>query len=72
VLDSIDTGLPCARPMPWNGKHPLVARVATTSPTGVTLTQEAREAVEAQSERLPAWGKWFGDIVPPAMAIRDT
>jgi len=49
-----------------------VARVATTSPTGVTLTQEAREAVEAQSERLPAWGKWFGDIVPPSMAIRDT
>jgi len=58
--------------MTWNGKHPIVALVTTTYQTGVRLTQEAMEVVEAQIERLPALGKWFVDIVPPAMAIRDT
>jgi hypothetical protein len=72
LLDSIDTVLPCARTMTWNGKHPIVELVTTTYQTGVRLTQEAMEMVEAQIERLPALGKWFVDIVPPAMAIRDT
>jgi transposase len=72
LLDSIDTVLQCARTMTWNGKHPIVELVTTTYQTGVRLTQEAMEVVEAQIERLPALGKWFVDIVPPAMAIRDT
>ena len=72
LLDSIDTVLQCARTMTWNGKHPIVELVTTTYQTGVRLTQEAMEVVEAQIERLPALGKWFVDIVPPTMAIRDT
>jgi transposase len=72
LLDSIDTVLQCARTMTWNGKHPIVELVTTTYQTGVSLTQEAMEMVEAQIERLPALGKWFVDIVPPTMAIRDT
>ena len=72
LLDSIDTVLQCARTMTWNGKHPIVELVSTTYQTGVKLTQEAMEAVEAQLERLPALGKWFVDIVPPSLAIRDT
>jgi transposase len=72
LLDSIDTVLQCARTMTWNGKHPIVELVTTTYQTGVKLTQEAMETIEAQIERLPALGKWFVDIVPPSMAIRDT
>jgi transposase len=72
LLDSIDTVLRCARTMTWNGKHPCVELVTTTYQTGVTLTQEAMEAVEAQIKRLPALEKWFVDIVPPSRAIWDT
>jgi len=50
--------------MPWQGTHPVVARVTTTYQTGVTLTKEAREAVEAKIKRLPLVGKWFVDSVP--------
>ena len=72
LLDSLDTVLQCARTMTWNGKHPIVELVTTTYQTGVKLTQEAMAAVETQIERLPALGKWFVDIVPPSLAIRDT
>lgn len=72
LLDSIDTVLQCARTMTWNGKHPIVELVTTPYQTGVTLTQEAMEAVEAQIKRLPALAKWFVDIVPPSRAKRDT
>jgi len=72
LLDSLDTVLPCARTLTWNGQPPIVALVPTTDQPGGRLTQEATEVVAAQSERLPALGKWFVDIVPPAMAIRDT
>ena len=71
-LDSMDPVLQCARPMTWNGTPPLVALVTTTYQTGVKWTQEALGAVEAQSKRLPYLGKWFVDIVPPELAIRDT
>jgi transposase len=69
LLDSIDTVLQWARTMTWNGKHPIVELVTTTYHTGVKLTQAAMEAVEAPIQRLPALGKWFVDIVPPALAI---
>jgi len=68
----MDTVLQGARTRTWNGKPPIVALVTTTYQTGVQWTQEALEAVEAQIERLPALGKWFVDMVPPSMAIRDT
>src|SRR5262249_31324699 len=71
LLDSIDTVLQYARTMTWNGKHPIVELVTTTYQTGVKLTQEAMEAVEAQLQRLPALGKWFVDIVAPPVALRD-
>jgi len=71
LLDSLDTVLQCARTMTWNGTHPVVELVTTAYQTGVTLTQEAMEAVEARLKRLPKLGKWFVDIVPPAID-RDT
>jgi hypothetical protein len=57
--------------MTWNGIPPVVDLVTTAYQTGVTLTQEAMEAVEARLKRLPKLGKWFVDIVPPAID-RDT
>jgi len=47
------------------GQHPIVELVNTTYETGVTLTKDALQRVEAQIKRLPDWGKWFIDIVPP-------
>ena len=69
LLDSIDTVLQFTATMTWKGAHPIVALVTTTYQTGVTLTKEAMEAVEAKIKRLPRLGKWFVDIVPtPAPA----
>ena len=65
VLDSLDTGLQFAKTMPWQGPHPIVELVTTTYETGVTLTKDAMQRVEAQIKRLPDLGKWFIDIVPP-------
>jgi len=58
--------------MTWKGMHPIVALVTTTYQTGVTLTKEAMEAVEAQVTRLPGLEKWFVDIVPSSPLIWDT
>ena len=68
MLDALDPVLQDARTMTWNGKHPIVALVTTTSQTGVKWTQEAMEAVAAQLQRLPALGTWFVDIVAPPVA----
>ena len=51
--DAIDTGLQCAATMTWKGRHPFVVLVTTTYQTGVTLTKEAMETVEANLKRLP-------------------
>ena len=64
LLDSIDTVLKFAATMTWKGTHPLVTLVTTTYQTGITLTKEAMEAVEAKIKRLPGLGKWFVDIIP--------
>jgi hypothetical protein len=72
LLDSIDTVLRFTRTMTWNGKHPVIALVTATYQTGVTLTKDAMETVEAQLTWLPALGKWFVDIVAPPLALRDT
>jgi hypothetical protein len=65
LLDSIDTVLQFAQTMTWQGKHAIVALVTTVYETGVTLTKEALQRVEAQIKRLPVLGKGFVDIVPP-------
>jgi transposase len=65
LLDSIDTMLQFTRTMTWNGQHPVVELVTATYQTGVTLTKDMMETVEAQLTRLPALGKWFVDIVAP-------
>jgi hypothetical protein len=72
LLDSLDTVLQFTRTMTWQGTHPIVELVTTIYQTGVTLTKDAMETVEAQLTRLPTLGKWFIDIVPPLLAIRDT
>lgn len=65
LLDSIDPVLQFAKTMTWQGQHPIVELVTTTYETGVTLTKDAMQRVEAQIKRLPDLGKWFIDIVPP-------
>jgi len=42
-----------------------VELVTTAYETGVTLTKDAMQRVEARIKRLPDLGKWFVDIVPP-------
>jgi hypothetical protein len=64
LLDTIDTVLRFAGTMSWNGVRPIVELVTTTYHTGVKLTQDAMEAVEAQLTRAPLLGKWSVDIVP--------
>jgi len=61
-LDSIDATLQFAATMTWKGMHPLVALVTTAYQTGVTLTKDAMEVVEAQLTRLPHLEKWCVDI----------
>ena len=65
LLDSLEAVLGFARTMTWKGLHPVVELVTTTYQTGVTLTPEAMDRVEAQIERLPHLQKWFVDIVCP-------
>jgi transposase len=72
LLDSIDTVLQFAATMTWKGIHPIVALVTTTYQTGVTLTKEAMEAVEAKIKRLPHLGKWFVDISPTPPPLWDS
>ena len=71
LLDSIDATLQFAATMAWKGTHPLVALVTTAYQTGVTLTKDAMEVVEAQLNRLPHLEKWFVDIVY-SLLPRDT
>jgi Rhodopirellula transposase DDE domain len=64
LLDSIEAVLQFARTMTWKGTQPVVELVTTTYQTGVKLTPEAMDLVEAQITRLPLLGKWFVDIGP--------
>jgi hypothetical protein len=57
--------------MSWNGNHPMMVELITTTyASGVKLTKEAMQVVEAQIQRLPELGKWFVDIVPAAPTLR--
>jgi len=71
LLDSLEAVIQYASTMTWKGKHPLVALVTTTYPTGVTLTKDAMQVVETQLQRLPYLDKWFVDIVYPSPGARD-
>jgi hypothetical protein len=70
LLDSIEAVIRFATTMTWKGKEPVVELVTTTYQTGVRLTKEAMQLVEAQLRRLPGLDKWFVDIVPTASTIR--
>jgi hypothetical protein len=72
LLDSIDAVIQFAMTMTWNGQHPVVDLVTTTYHTGVKLSRDAMDLVEAQIRRLPDLGKWFVDIVPAAVSTRTT
>lgn len=64
LLDSIETVLRFGETMTWNGNHPIVEVLTTTYATGVKLTKDAMQVVEAQIQRLPGLDKWFVDILP--------
>lgn len=64
LLDTIETVLQFASTMTWKGIHPVVELVSTAYLTGVKLSTEAMEVVEARLSRADILGKWFIDIVP--------
>jgi hypothetical protein len=70
LLDTLDSVIQFARTMTWKGKHPVVSLVTTTYATGVRLTKDAMEALEAQITRLPGLEKWFVDIIPATAVER--
>ena len=70
LLDSIDAVLHFATTMTWKGLHPVVELVTTIYQTGVKLTKDAMDLVEAQITRLAPLGKWFVDITPMASNMR--
>jgi hypothetical protein len=56
-----------------SGRKELPSVLVTTAyQTGMTLTKEAMEVVEAQRKRLPHLRKWFVDIVYSPLPLRDT
>ena len=65
LLDTIEAVIEFARSMRWKGHRPVVELVTTSYASGVKLTKEGMQAVEAQLTRHPTLGKWFLDIVPP-------
>jgi transposase len=71
LLDSVDAVIKSASTMTWKGKHPVVTLVTTAYQTGVKLTKEAMEEVEAHLQRLPSLEKWFVDIPYVLPSVRD-
>jgi hypothetical protein len=64
LLDSVEAVLNFAETMTWKGRHPLVELVTTTYATGVKLTKQAMDAIEAKIVRLPGLDKGFVTISP--------
>jgi transposase len=71
LLDAVETVQRFAETMTWKGRRPTVELVTAAYERGVTLTQEAMAAVEAELTRLPGLEKWFVDIDGRALAARD-
>jgi Rhodopirellula transposase DDE domain len=67
LLDTVDAVLKFTASMTWRGVAPVVELVTTTYKTGVRLSQEAMDVIEAQIARLPGLEKWFIDITPSAL-----
>jgi len=64
LLDSVDAVIRFASTMTWKGVHPVVKTVTNIYETGVSLTKEAMNSIEARIQRFPELGKWFIDISP--------
>ncbi|MGL4883380.1 MAG: ISAzo13 family transposase [Waterburya sp.] len=62
LLDTVETVVNFAKTLTFKGKNPVVTLVEKAYSTGVTLTAEAMEKVEAQIHRLPNLKKWFVEI----------
>lgn len=71
LLDKVKTVIEFAKTMTWKGQHPAVTLVTQDYPTGVKLSPQEMEQVEAQIQRLKPFktdgklielGKWFVDI----------
>ena len=62
LLDSVEAVVGFARSMTWKAKHPVVSVVETIYATGVKLTAQEMEALEAEVVRLPSLEKWFVKI----------
>jgi transposase len=71
LLDSLETVVKFAASMTWKGHQPVVEVVTTCYETGVKLTKQAMQQVEARLERLADLDKWFVDIASSSPAIRD-
>ncbi len=71
LLDSVEAVQEFAASMTWKGQHPMVEVVTTVYQTGVKLTKQAMDQVEAHLKRLPDLEKWFVDITCPSPVIRD-
>jgi transposase len=71
-LDSVEAALRFAATMTWKGLHPVVVLVTTPYASGVKLTVEEMDAVEAQITRLPHLEKWCVDISWGPAPARDT
>ncbi len=67
ILDTLDAVCQFTLSMTWKGLHPLVEMVTTLYHTGVRLTKDAMERLEAQITRQPGLEKWFIDITPSAL-----
>lgn len=65
LLDSVDAVIKYAKSMVWKGSHPVVELVTTAYETGIKLTEDAMQALEAHFERFPSLDKWFVDIHVP-------
>ena len=60
----MDAVLNFTKTMTWKGVHPLVELVTATYHTGVKLSKDGMDEIEAQIVRLPDLGKWFVTISP--------
>ena len=59
VLDTVEAVMKFTASMTWSGLHPVVELITTIYETGVKLTKEDMNLVEAQITRLPGLEKWF-------------
>jgi hypothetical protein len=57
-LIDVDTLLGWARSMTWKGLHPVVELSRKVYQTGISLSKEAMQEVEARLERHPLLPKW--------------